>query len=176
MVQRIQTSTLDLDEKHKAVSNAGHAHADEIEILLDVLTLRSSWQLARGVPIDPHVRDFSVPDLRTGALLRGAHLCIWDNGAFYDRWRNLRSAGTRHSSHKSEGQQYHVDGPLVHTALFGKLSPCTWLQLEGHPWPSVGHIIDWIRYKYITGDNYGPYGKSPYTESRCIDIIPLDRC
>jgi hypothetical protein len=176
--QRIQTSTLEPDEKRKALSNFGHAQPDEIEILFDVLDLRSNWLLARGVPIDPRESNSSVPDRRTGAVLRGAHLRIRDDGAHYDRWRNLKSADSRHSSHQSEGQQYHVDGALVHTALFGKLSPWTWLQLERHPWDfrhSFGHAWDAIRYKF-TGDNYGPYGTSPYTDSRYIEIMPKDPC
>jgi hypothetical protein len=176
VAQRIQTSTLDPDERRKALSNFGHAHADEIEILFDVLDLRSNWLLARGVPIDPRESNCSVPDRRTGAVLRGAHLRIRDDGAFYDSWKSLRSADSRHSSHQSEGKQYHVDGPLVHTVLFGKISPWTWLQLERHPWDfrhSVGHALDAIRYKF-TGQNYGPYGTSPYTDSRYIEIMPHD--
>ncbi len=176
VAQRIQTSTLEPDEKRKALSNFGHANACELEILWDVLDLHGMWLLARGVPIDPRESNHSVPDRRTGAVLTGAHLRIRDDGARYDHWKSLNSADTRHSSHPSEGKQYHIDGSLVHTALFGKLSPWTWLQLERHPWDfrhSFGHAWDAIRYKF-TGRNYGPYGTSPYTDSRYIEILPHD--
>ena len=155
----IQDSDLAEDEKRKAQHIALRAAPDEGDIL-------------RGI--------FDIPEARkfVGEILRGAHVRICDKGARYDDWKTLPTADTRSSSHKSDGDQYHVDGPLAHTILFGKFGGWTWLQLEGHPIYDVvsffGHMIDYINYKR-TGENQGPYGSSPHAENHDPLVIPATK-
>src|SRR5262249_53085431 len=101
------------------------------------------------------------------------HVRIFDFGSRYEAWKGLPSASRRRSSHHSEGDQFHVNGPLVHTVLFGKIANRTWMQLEGHP-QGFGHVIDWFKYS-ITGENQGPYGSSHHVENRPIEIKPPTR-
>jgi hypothetical protein len=176
VAQRIQTSDLSPGEKRKALDNFGHAHSDEIAILFGLFDLHASWKWPSEVLSDPRARTVRGPDYAAGEILCGAHVRIWDNGAHYDCWRCLRSADDRHSSHHSEGKQYHVDGPLVHTALFGRIGPWTWVQLERHPWDFrhfFGHTFDAIKYA-ASHENQGPYGSSRYTERRYIEVLPHD--
>jgi hypothetical protein len=155
--QRIRASSLDEKRKQEALGKLAHANDDEIAVLFGVMNIRASWVLrGRHDPI--------------AELLKGAHLLIWDSGARYDDWRRLPSAKSRISSHRSDGTQYHVDGPLVHTVLFGRLGDRTWLQLENHP-VGVGHGVDYVKYK-ISNENQGPYGSSPYLDKRPIEVHP----
>jgi len=146
----IQDSDLAEDEKRKAHHSALRAAPDEADILRTVFEIPESVKYV-------------------GEIFRGAHVRICDKGARYDDWKSLPTADTRSSSHQSDGDQYHVDGPLTHTILFGKFAGWTWLQLEGHPIYDVvsffGHMIDYINYKR-SGDNQGPYGSSPHAENR----------
>jgi hypothetical protein len=151
VTRRIQDSDLDDEEKRKALRNLIHATPDETDILCGVFEIRDTWRFA-------------------GEILRGAHVRIFDMGARYDDWKKLPSADTRRSSHHSDGPQYHVNGPLVHTVLFGKIGNRTWLQLEGNP-QGFGHVIDWIKYS-VTHENQGPYGSSRHVENRPIEIMP----
>lgn len=148
----IQASDLEEEKKRSALSNAYHASLDEIDILHGVFEIKATWRFA-------------------GEILRGAHVRIFDMGERYDDWKKLPSADTRHSSHRSEGPQYHVNGRLVHTVLLGKIWNRTWLQLEGHP-QGIRHVIDWVKYN-ITHENQGPYGSSRYIENRPLEIQPL---
>ena len=167
LLKLIQYSDLDEDEKREALDNYHRATADEIDILHAIFNDPATWTWV-------------------GEILRGAHARIVDKGARYDDWTTLPSADTRSSSHHSDGPQYHVDGPLVHTLLFGKFGNCTWVQLERHPLYDVvnivGHAIDWIKYE-TADENQGPYGSSGHIEgNRPIVIlptrpyVPIDRC
>lgn len=152
----IQESNLAEDQKRKARHNLRRATPDEVDILARLFEPPESWKFA-------------------GQIFRGAHVRIYDKGARYDDWKTLPTAGTRSSSHQSVGDQYHVDGPLTHTILFGKFSGWTWLQLENHPIQDVvsfvGHMVDYINYKR-SGDNQGPYGSSPHAEHSNPLVIP----
>ena len=149
----IQNSDLPESQKRKAISNIVRATADEVEILANI---------------------FDIPDRRkyvVGQILSGAHVRVWDKGARYDDWKSLPTAGVRGSSHAAEGKQYHVDGPLAHTILFGKFGGWTWLQLESHPIYDVvsfvGHMADYFKYRFGPNhNNQGPYGSSRHTEHR----------
>jgi hypothetical protein len=162
----IQHSDLAPDKKREALGNWRRATADEVDILTGI---------------------FEIPEAQrfTGEIFRGAHVRICDKGARYDDWKTLPSADTRRSSHDSDGAQYHVDGPLAHTILFGKFGNRTWLQLEAHPMYDLvniaGHFIDYFKYR-ASGENQGPYGSSPRAEkNRPIEIqptgpyVPIDR-
>ena len=151
IAHRIQACDLDEDEKRTALRNLKHAHVDETDILYGVFEIRATWRF-------------------TAEILKGAHVRIFDMGARYDDWKSFPSASTRRSSHHSDGPQYHVNGPLVHTVLFGKIGNWTWLQLEGDP-QGFSHVIDWLKYS-ITRKNQGPYGSSHYVENRPIQILP----
>lgn len=162
----IQSSDLAEGEKRKALHNLRRATADEFDMLRGIFESPETWRFA-------------------GEIFRGAYVRITDKGARYDDWRTLPSAGTRTSSHRSDGAQYHVDGPLAHTILFGKLGNCTWLQLENNPIYDVvtfvGHMVDFIKYKH-SGKNQGPYGSSPHAENKQPLVIqtakryvPIDR-
>jgi hypothetical protein len=152
----IEESDLAADEKQKAQRNLRRATPDEFDILY---------------------RLFEIPEARAvaGEIFRGGHVRICDKGARYDDWKSLPSADTRHSSHQSDGDQFHVDGPLSHTILFGRFSSWTWLQLESHPIQDVvsffGHMIDYINYRR-SGDNQGPYGASPHAEHNNPLVLP----
>jgi hypothetical protein len=133
----------------------------ELAVLFGVMNIRASWSLlGRDDPI--------------AEILRGAHVRVWDDGSRYEDWKQLPGVQPRPSSHPSDGTQYHVDGPLVHTALFGKIGNLTWLQLENH---SVGitnipgHALDYIKY-ISTRKNQGPYGSSRYIDSRPMRVFP----
>ena len=132
------------------------ANPDEITILADLMRIKLAQEYF-------------------GQVMRGAHVEIRDQHARYHTWRKLRSAGTRLSSHKSYGAQYHVDGPFCHTILFGKRRDVTWLQLERHAFGGAKngflHIVDWIRY-HVTDKNQGPYGDSVYVESNPLRFDP----
>ena len=146
---RIQESDLEEDAKHKALRNLLHANLDEFDILYGILEIKATWRFA-------------------GEILRGGHVRIFDMGDRYDAWKKLPSADTRRSSHRSDGPQYHVNGPLVQTVLFGVSGNWTWVQLEGNP-QGLGHIIDWIKYS-VTHENQGLYGSSSHVENRPIAI------
>ncbi len=152
----IQNSDLAADEKRKAQHNLWRATPDEVDILARVFEIPETWKF-------------------TGEIFRGAYVRIVDKGARYHDWKTLLTAGTRSSSHQSHGDQYHVDGPLAHTILFGRFANCTWLQLENHPIHDVvsfvGHMIDYVNYKR-SGDNQGPYGSSPHAERSNPLVIP----
>jgi hypothetical protein len=162
----IDESDLAADQKREAAHNFRRATPDEYDIL---------------------TRLFDSPESRklVGEILRGAHVRVYDKGARCDDWKTLPTADTRSSSHDSDGDQYHVDGPLAHTILFGKFGGWTWLQLESHPIYDVvnliGHTLDYFRY-LRSGDNQGPYGTSPHAEHNDPLVIqptkpyvPIDR-
>src|SRR5262245_48814719 len=155
----IQESDLAEDQKREAQHNLLRATADEVDILSHLFDIPESWKF-------------------TGEILRGAHVRISDKGARYDDWKSLPTADTRHSSHQSNGDQYHVDGPLSHTILFGRFSGWTWLQLESHPIQDLvsffGHMIDYINYKRRSY-NQGPYGASPHAEHNNPLVIPASK-
>ena len=166
LIRHIQDSDLSVDEKRKAQRKLWNATADEITILSYLLTI-------------PGASTF------TGEIFRGAYVRIADKGARYHDWKTLPSAETRHSSHKSEGDQYHVTGPLTHEILFGQYGGWTWLQLENSPIDSVvgfvRHSIDFIKYK-ASDRNQGPYGSSRHAEKSQPLIlqpsqpyVPIDR-
>ena len=100
---------------------------------------------------------------RTSALVTGAR---------YDDWKRLPTARNRPHHRSSVGDQYHVDGPLAHTILFGKFGIGTWVQLERHP------IYDWSNHR-----SWGsimsntklvvescPYGSSAHSENTPLII------
>jgi hypothetical protein len=151
---RIQAAELDEDQKRRAMRNLVQSFPDEIFVLFGMFELPATWRF-------------------TGEILKGAHVRIFDLGERYNDWKTLPSARTRRSSHKSDGPQYHVDGPLVSTVLFGKIGSWTWLQLEGHP-QGIGHVVDWVKYS-VTHRNQGPYGSSHHVENRPIEIHPTRR-
>lgn len=128
-------------------------------------------------------------------FFKGAHIEFIDNnGDTYDNWikyfqeKDSKHFKGRSSSHKSEGQQYSLEGNLVYEALFGTRKDSrtgikyTWVQLERNPvgdyqqWTKSGwdfckqfinllrHFMNFIQYR-ITGRNIGPYGSSPHTEN-----------
>jgi hypothetical protein len=153
----IQESDLAEDQKREALQKANRVTPDEYDILFHLLDSPESRKL-------------------TGEIFRGAHVRICDKGARYCDWKTLPTARTRHSSHDSVGDQYHVDGPLTHTILFGKFAGWTWLQLESHPIYDlvnlIGHGLDYYRY-WRTDKNQGPYGSSPHAEhSDPLVILP----
>jgi hypothetical protein len=145
-------SSLSKNRFQSLVDILPQANPDEVRILSSVLIIPSARSHA-------------------GDILSGAHVTIFDFGHRYKYWKGLRSAHTRRSSHSSDAPQYHVDGPLSHTILFGKLGAWTWLLLEGHP-QGLGHVIDWFKYS-ITHKNQGPYGSSSYTDNRPLRIFPV---
>lgn len=149
---RIRFSDLDEDPKQEALKNLLRASDTETAILADIFMVPNTWQY-------------------TAEILRGAYLRVHDCGALFCAWKTLPGANSRPSLHHSDGAQYHVDGPFVHTALFGKISDRTWIQLEGHSLWSPFHYTDWIKY-HITHENQGPYGSSPYRESRPLEFLP----
>jgi hypothetical protein len=154
VIYRIQLSDLDNDRKQEIIDKMYQATRDETTILHSVFEIPATWRFV-------------------GEIMKGAHVRIFDMGARYDAWKALPTASTRRSSHHSEGAQYHVNGPLVHTVLFGKVSNRTWFQLEGHP-QGFGHVVDFFKYKF-TGENQGPYGSSHYIDNRPIEIMPTTR-
>ena len=156
---RIEASDLEEERKRVALSNLKRSNFDERVILQGILETKAAWAFA-------------------GEILRGAHVRIFDMGARYNDWSGLSTAGTRRSSHASDGLQYRVNGPLVSTVLFGKIGNWTWVQLEGHP-QGLDHVIDWVKYS-LTKKNQGPYGASSHVENRPVQIpspghhVPLD--
>jgi hypothetical protein len=129
------------------------AHRDEIVILSDVL----ARQDAR-----PYVVD----------IMSGAHIHIMDKGERYRAWKQLDSADDRRSSHKSDDNQYQVEGPLCHGILFSKFGGHTWLQLENTPWhwyTAPSHGIDYGMYRQ-TGLNQGPYGMSKFNDTNPLRL------
>jgi hypothetical protein len=152
VMARIQASDLGHSEKAEALGKLPRATLAELEILWGVFEIKDTWR-------------------RAGEIFRGAHLRIFDQGARYDDWRKIPTARTRRSSHASDGAQFHVDGPLVHTVLFGRIGNFTWLQLEGAP-QGLAHVADFFKYKF-TGKNQGPYGSSPHVDSRPIQVQEL---
>jgi hypothetical protein len=150
--KRIVGSDLAADEKAQALRNLRRATLAEVEILCGVFAIKDTHRYA-------------------GEIFRGAHVRIFDMGARYDDWRQLPTASARRSSHRSDGAQYHVDGPLVHTVLFGRIGSWTWLQLEGNP-QGLHHVVDFFKYK-VTGKNQGPYGSSGAVDSRPVTVREL---
>lgn len=155
LYQSICHSDLVNDQKQKALHNVSRATPDEGDILRVL---------------------FDIPECQrfVGEILRGAYVRISDKGARYDDWKQLPTARSRPSSHSSVGDQYHVDGPLAHTILFGKFGIGTWVQLERHPIYDlvnlIGHGVDYVKYK-IGGKNQGPYGSSAHSEKHSPLII-----
>lgn len=155
LYQSICHSDLVNDQKQKALHNVSRATPDEGDILRVL---------------------FDIPECQrfVGEILRGAYVHISDKGARYDDWKQLPTARSRPSSHSSVGDQYHVDGPLAHTILFGKFGIGTWVQLERHPIYDlvnlIGHGVDYVKYK-IGGKNQGPYGSSAHSEKHSPLII-----
>jgi hypothetical protein len=147
----IVNADLDDDNKQDALNNVARATADELYILEDIFGSAAAWPWA-------------------GEIFSGAHLRVHDGAARYNDWRTLRSADTRHSSHRSTGPQFHIDGPLTHTVLFGWVNDWTWFQLERHTSDEAGHYYDWWVYGQ-SKENQGPYGTSPYTEERPADFV-----
>lgn len=156
VLQRIAASDLSAKAKREATNNALRSYTDETDILYSVFQIKATWRFV-------------------GEIFKGAHVRIFDFGARYNEWKQLKRAGTRRSSHRSQGPQYHVDGPLVHTVLFGFIDNQTWLQLENHPNGGlgnfVGHFFDFVKYG-VFKENQGPYGASRYVENRPILIQP----
>src|SRR5262245_22000154 len=156
LARLIQDSDLAEDKKREAAHNLRGANPDEADILYKI---------------------FEIPEAVKwfGEIFRGGFVRICDKGARYDDWKTLPTAKTRDSSHDSDGDQYHVDGRLAHTILFGKFSGWTWLQLESHPIYDVvniiGHLADYFRY-LNSGKNQGPYGTSTHAEKHDPLIIP----
>ena len=167
VAQLIHSSDLDEPSKNEALSN--FPTPNESDILTAIFEI-------------PHARN---PNF-IGEVFRGAHIRIFDDGARYDDWKTLPSVASRWlSSHHSDGPQYHVDGPLVHTLLFGKVGKWTWVQLERHSIADlvnlIPHGIDLIRY-LKSHKNQGPYGTSDHAEhNNPLDItptwpyVPIDR-
>ena len=151
LAHNFELSPLSEEQKRTLMGIWPKANPDEVAILGGVLSIPSARK---------HVMD----------ILSGAHVRIFDFGSRYEHWKGLKSAHTRRSSHASDGPQYHVDGPLSHTILFGKIGNRTWMQLEGNP-QGVGHVVDWIKYS-VTKKNQGPYGSSSYVENRPLEFIP----
>lgn len=133
------------------------AKPDEVAILADVMRIKDAQRGLREI-------------------LSGAHVTIFDQGKRYDRWRVLPTAQTRRSSHRSDGPQYHVDGPFTHTILFGVHGGYTWLQLENHSTgvrQFPGHMLDWLKYS-VFKENQGPYGSSKHVDNRPLRYIPVE--
>ncbi len=164
----ILNSDLAESEKRKAIRNITRSKPDEIDVVARLFEPPECWKLV-------------------GEILRGAYVRISDKGARYDDWKSLPTADTRRSSHRSVGDQFHIDGPLSHTILFGKFDIWTWVQLERHSMSDVvniiGHGIDFFRY-WRSGRtrNQGPYGTSLHSENRDPLIVlpskaytPIDR-
>lgn len=153
--QLIHDSDLDAEHKREATKKLRIATADEIDILAGLFDGPDSWK-------------------HFGEIFRGGYVRIIDKGARYDDWKTLPSASTRYSSHDSEGDQYHIDGPLSHTILFGKFGPWTWLQLENSTthglYNLAVHGIDFVKYK-LSGENQGPYGTSNHSEKNAPLVI-----
>jgi hypothetical protein len=160
---RIRQSCLEEDRKREVWQNLFHANDDELAVLFGVMNIRATWSLTG--------RDDPIAE-----ILRGAHVRIWDDGSRYEDWKRLPTAEVRpFSSHRSDDTQYHVDGLLVHTALFGRIDNVTWLQLENHAAGIrhvIGHVFDYFDYA-STLKNQGPYGSSRYIESRPMIVYPL---
>lgn len=119
---------------------------------------------------------FDITPEQLEHILKGAHVRLDDNGEMYEKWvSELHKKNERVSSHKSNTQQYGIQGPFIKELLFSRTNDqegnkYTWFQLENHP-VSMGHIIrhmiDYFKYK-ITQENQGPFGSSPFTDSAPI--------
>lgn len=135
---------------------------DELIVLKDLISLLNEDQLVE--------------------LFKGAHVCIDDEGVFYDKWSRLSTAHSRISSHPHivGSKQYGIQGPWTHEILFGICDSNqgrveTWLQLENTPlyaydqnWVKkiiifTKHTVDFFSYR-LKGKNIGPYGESIHTD------------
>ncbi len=126
------------------------------------------------------------------AILKGAHVHIND-ADFYYNWGKLSDGYKRISSHPSKKNcpQYSINGPWLHTILFGIVTnkesqDLTFFQLENSAFgaiPGCGyremlrqnaiHAIDYVKYK-ARGLNQGPYGQSEFKDKNPILLFKED--
>src|SRR5262249_49584983 len=114
----------------------------------------------------------------------GAHVRVGgDGGVLYRLWQGL-GAQPRVSSHYPNVHATQYELPLgIHAFLFGlDEKGDTWFQAERHPFISwwkdrkedLEHLVDYAEYR-LTGDNVGPFGLSPHTESHAPLVVPFQR-
>ncbi len=116
-------------------------------------------------------------------MFKGAHFYIDDDGALYEKWKNLGAIERISSHHKdSNDLQYEIVGPLSHAILFGKTKDGqTWVQLENTPLSAetvngkisniVGHTFDFIEHR-LSNVNVGPYGTSMHKDTNPVKLKP----
>lgn len=113
-------------------------------------------------------------------LLQGAHFILQDQGLYYLKWRGLGRPRRFGSSHGAATEAFSVYSETLRECLFATRKYnnelCTWVQLERYshsPTHIIPHGLCFLHYKW-TGENIGPQGTSPHTESNPL-IIPKKR-
>ncbi len=112
-------------------------------------------------------------------ILKGANVIFLDKGRHFHRWKKLKGAYQRISSHDHErGNCYGLRSKIFHESLFWlDRDGNTRLQLEKTPFSKpildignkLRHLVDFLRY-FRDGLQQGPYGVSNRTESNPIVI------
>ncbi len=166
LINLIQSSDLDDDNKREAVNNYGHATPNEYDIL-------------NGIVEIPHAGNQFV-----GEFFRGAHVRIYDMGARYDDWRTLPSVDTRGLSSPLMGRNIMWTVRWF-TRCYSANSAVGLGCSERHPLYDLvniaGHGIDLLKYQF-GHSNQGPYGSSGHTERNApielsppLPYVPIDR-
>ncbi|CAF1516371.1 unnamed protein product [Didymodactylos carnosus] len=178
----IRQIKLQLQDNPYPVNTAGWTRRTiEIKTLVEEVKL-SHWQSQ----FLNELKHLGVNDVD---LWHGSHIIVQDDGVLYSRWSRMTQAIRRVSSHykKSKVRQYGL--PFgTYQFLFGKTSPhgCSWFQMEAHafnpqaiiqdPRNGLGIVLehgeDFLKYR-ITGENVGPFGFSPHTETNNPIILPF---
>lgn len=157
---------LKLIENLSKAFNRKRPKSSELVILQDIL------EMLHTAPLDEKERANFLAD-----ILKGAHVHVIDEGAFYAKWSQM-NAKARISSHRSkiDSIQYGISGPWIHEILFGVVdyedADATFFQLENSPYGreiinSIKHIMDYLKYK-VRGKNQGPYGESEHKDNNPI--------
>ena len=112
-------------------------------------------------------------------ILKGACICVEDNGALFDMWSRLDNVVKNTSSSHMHKQDdcFRVEGDVIKQFLCWKNrdSSHTYFQIESnaisyHPFKidsSIFHLVDYFDYKR-KGVQISQFGVSPYTESHPI--------
>lgn len=151
----------------------GAASREEARILAAARGAEAALPPAsRGVLDDLRALGVSETD-----LYHGSHVVIPDGGLRYARWRAL-DAAPRISSHYPDVhvQQYELRLHGIGVLLFGRTGDgSTWCQMEAHgadPQDALLHVGDYLKHEIEGGQNVGPMGMSPRTESRPLVAAP----
>lgn len=156
----------------KLIEDAEHASHPNTEInFLSKLIIK--------LRIDPN-NDTATTYRYLEELLKGGHFRLSDNGQFYEELLSEfnEDIRQRYSSHRSDKPQYAYSGKVINEVLFGTSSDSdgkisTWIQFEKHTTKTIIeyilHLIDYIKY-LLTGSNFGPFGRSFYTENNPLVV------